>query len=161
MHPTARTLALAATLALPTLAFAGGAEARTVNLTTQLSAYGGPGAYVAIYLVDPQGRFHSTLRLAGARAKYHRHLRDWARGRATETARIDGITGASVGSGQTLRVAVNVADALIDAGYQIRIDTAVENGSDNPSELTVPLARTAGGRAVAGRGYVAAFRFDM
>lgn len=161
MNRTARTLALAATLAFPALAFATGAEARTVNLTTQLRAYGGPGAYVAIYLVDPQGRFHSTLRVAGPRAKYHRHLRDWARGRTTEGARIDGITGASVGSGQTLRVAVDVADALIDAGYQIRIDTAVEDGSDNPAELSVPLARTGSGTQAAGSGYVAAFRFDM
>lgn len=161
MIRTARTLALAATLATPALALAGDAAARTVTLTTQLRPYAGPGAYMAIYLVDPQGRFHSTLRVAGTRARYHRHLRDWSRGRSSETARIDGITGASVGSGQTLRVAVDVADALIDAGYQIRIDTAVEDGRDNPAELSVPLSRMASGTPAAGNGYIAAFKFDM
>ena len=159
MNKIAATLGLATTLALPALAPA--AEARTVTLTTQLQPYGGNGAYLAIYLTDAQGKFHSTLRVAGGKAKYHKHLRDWARGRATETARIDGITGASVGSGQSLRVSVEIADALIDAGYQVRVDTAVEDGRDNPSEIVVPLTTAGAGKPVAGRGYVAAFRFDM
>ena len=156
MRKLAITLGLAATLALPAMA-----EARTVTLTAQMRPYGGNGAYLAIYLVDAQGRFHSTLRVAGSKPRYHTHLRDWARGRASENTRIDGITGASVGSGQSLRVAVEVADALIDAGYQIRIDTAVEDGRDNPGEITVPLTTATAGRPVSGRGYVASFKFDM
>ncbi len=159
MNKIAATLGLATTLAIPALAPA--AEARTVTLTTQLQPYGGNGAYLVIYLTDAQGKFHSTLRVAGGKAKYHKHLRDWARGRATETARIDGITGASVGSGQSLRVSVEIADALIDAGYQIRVDTAVEDGRDNPSEIVVPLTVAAAGKPVTGRGYVASFKFDM
>lgn len=161
MRKFATTLGLAATLALPALAFAPAAEARPVTLTTQMRPYGGNGAYLAIYLVDAQGRFHSTLRVAGGKAKYHPHLREWSRGHATETARIDGITGASVGSGQSLRVSVEVADSLIDAGYQIRIDTAVEDGRENPGEITAPLTAAAAGKPVTGRGYVASFRFDM
>jgi len=161
MNKTLATIGLAASLAFPALAFAPPAEARSVTLTTQLRPYGGNGAYLAIYLVDAQGRFHSTLRVAGGKAKYYSHLSAWARGRANETARIDGITGASVGSGQTLRVSVDIADALIDAGYQIRVDTAVEDGRDNPGEISVPLTTAANGRPVTGRGYVASFKFDM
>jgi len=161
MHKIVATLGLAAALAVPAMALAPPAEARSVTLTTQLRAYGGNGAYLAIYLVDAQGRFHSTLRVAGGKAKYYSHLSAWARGRTSETARIDGITGASVGSGQTLRVTVDIADALIDAGYQIRVDTAVEDGRDNPGEITAPLTSAASGRPVAGRGYVASFKFDM
>ncbi len=161
MNKFAATLGLATTLAIPALTLAPAAEARTVTLTAQLQPYGGNGAYLAIYLTDAQGKFHSTLRVAGGKTKYHKHLRDWARGRGAETARIDGITGASVGSGQSLRASVEIADALIDAGYQIRIDTAVEDGRDNPSEIVVPLTAAAAGKPVAGRGYVAAFRFDM
>jgi hypothetical protein len=71
------------------------------------------------------------------------------------------MTGASVGSGQTLRVTVDIADALIDAGYQIRVDTAVEDGRDHPGEITAPLTTAANGRPVSGRGYVASFKFDM
>jgi hypothetical protein len=161
MNRIASTLGLVTALTLPTLALASGAEARPVTLTTQLRPYGGNGAYIAIYLTDAQGKYHSTLRVAGSKTKYHPHLRDWARGRVGEASRIDGVTGASVGSGQTLRVTVDIADALIDAGYQVRIDTAVEDGRDNPAEIIVPLTAAAAGRPVSGRGYVAAFRFDM
>jgi hypothetical protein len=153
MKKFAVTLGLAAAIAFPALA-----EAKTVTLTTTLKSYGGNGAYLAIYLTDAQGKFHSTLRVSGRKAKYHSHLRDWSRG---EKRNIDGITGASVGSGQSLKVSVNVADALIEAGYQIRIDSAVEDGREFAAEVVVPLAGANAGKAVSGKGYVKSFTFDM
>ena len=137
------------------------AEAKTVTLTTTLSNYGGNGAYLAIYLTDQQGRLHTTLHLAAPKAKYHKHLSSWARGPGAARRTVDGITGASVGSGRTLKVSVDVADALIDAGYQIRIDSAVENGRDNPSEVIAPLGRTAVGTPIVGNGYVKSLQVDM
>ncbi|MEZ5855885.1 MAG: DUF2271 domain-containing protein [Hyphomicrobiaceae bacterium] len=62
---------------------------------------------------------------------------------------------------QTLKVSVDIADALIDAGYQIRIDSAVEDGRDNPSEIIAPLTKAAAAARIAGKGYVKSFRFDM
>lgn len=156
MNKSLMTCALLAGLALPVAA-----EAKPLTLTTTLNSYGGNGAYLAIYLTDAQGRVHSTLRLAAPKAKYHTHLRDWSRSSAAARRPIDGITGASVGSGQTLKVSVDVADALIDAGYQIRIDSAVEKGRDNPSEIIAPLNKTAAGKPLSGKGYVKSFRFDM
>lgn len=146
-------LGLAAAITFPALA-----EAKTVTLNTTLKSYGGNGAYLAIYLADAQGKFHSTLRVAGRKAKYHSHLRDWSRG---EKRNVDGITGASVGSGQSLKVSLDVADALIDAGYQIRIDSAVEDGNDFAAEVVVPLAAANTGKPVAGKGHVKSFSFDM
>ena len=99
--------------------------------------------------------------MSGRKAKYHSHLRDWSRGNASESRSIDGITGASVGSGQSLKVSVDVADALIDAGYQIRIDSAVENGRDNPADVVVPLTSANAGKPASGKGYVQSFTFDM
>ena len=133
MNKIATTLGLVAGLALPALALAPDAQARPVTLTAQLRSYGGNGAYVAIYLTDAQGKFHSTLRVAGSKAKYYPHLRDWARGHAGETARIDGVTGASVGSGQTLKVTVEIADALIflassDASWISGADIPIDGG---------------------------------
>lgn len=153
MKKLALTLGLVAAIAIPALA-----EAKTVTLNTTLKSYGGNGAYLAIYLTDAQGKFHSTLRVAGQKAKYHSHLRDWSRG---ERRNVDGITGASVGSGQSLKASVNVADALIDAGYQIRIDSAVEDGRENAAEVVVPLTAATAGKPVPGKGYVKSFSFDM
>jgi len=150
------TCALLAGLALPVAA-----EAKSLTLTTTLKSYGGNGAYLAIYLTDPQGKVYSTLRLAAPKAKYHKHLRDWSRGSAAAKRPLDGITGASVGSGKTLKFSVEVADALIDAGYQIRIDSAVEDDRDNAAEVIAPLTKAAAATAIAGKGYVQSFRFDM
>lgn len=156
MNKSLMTCALIGGLAVPVTA-----EAKPVTLTTTLSTYGGNGAYLSIYLTDAKGQVHSTLRLAAPKAKYHKHLRDWSRGSAAARRPIDGITGASVGSGQTLKVSVDIADVLVDAGYQIRIDSSVEDGRDNASEIIAPLNKAAAATPIAGKGYVKSFRFDM
>ncbi|MFH1553598.1 MAG: DUF2271 domain-containing protein [Pseudomonadota bacterium] len=145
-------VAATATLLSPVLA-----EARQVTFETTLKNYGGNGAYVVLYVTDASGAYKGTLWMAGGKAKYYRHLSDWQRasgGRATE---IDGITGASVGSGKTLKITLDLADAMIDAGYKVHVDTAVEDGMDNPSEVVAPLAASASGKPVAGKGYVKSF----
>ena len=110
--PLLTTLAAAFALAVPALA-----QARQVTLTTQLKNYGGGGAYLAVYLTDPKGAYASTLWVAGGKAKYYKHLADWNRLSASDSKRLQGVTGASVGAGRTLKVTADLADALIDAGY--------------------------------------------
>ena len=136
------------------------ASARQITLETQLKAYGGSGAYVAIYVTDAKGAYQTTLWVAAPKAKYWPHLRDWYRAGGGR-AKIDGISGASVGAGRTLRVSVEVADALLDAGFQIHVDTAVEDMKENPSEVVVPLTTTGAGKTAAGKGYVASFRYTL
>lgn len=149
-------LTLATALALPALSLA-----KPVTLTTELSAYSGDGAYVALYLTDTSGQYKRTLWIAGKKPKYYKHLADWARGSSLNKAEYDGMTGASVSSGKTLKVTVEVADALIDAGYQIHIDTAVEKKRDNRSEVVVPLTTDGAGKPTAGKGYVKAFTYSF
>ena len=78
--------------------------------------------------------------------------------RAAGLAEVDGITGASVGSGKTLKITVDITDALINAGYTVHVDTSVEDGDDNPSEIVAPLDASASGKPVAGAGYVKTFK---
>jgi hypothetical protein len=148
--------ALAGALAVPSMA-----SARQVTFETQLTSYGGDGAYVVMYVTDRTGRYQGTLWMAGNKAKYYKHLRDWYRMIGSGAARIDGITGASVGAGKTLRASLDLSDTLIDAGYEIHIDTAVENLLENPSEVVVPLTTSGAGRAVKGQGYVKTFRYSL
>lgn len=149
----AMPMALLTSASLPALA-----EARTVRLTTTLKNYGGNGAYLAIYVTDASGKLQKTIRVAGTKAKYHKHLAGWHR---QSGGRIDGTTGASVGAGQTLRVSVEIADALIDAGYQIRIDSSVENEKDVPADVAAPLTRVNTGKPIPGKGYVRSLTIDM
>ncbi|MBZ0070763.1 MAG: DUF2271 domain-containing protein [Thiohalobacteraceae bacterium] len=147
---------LATALALPVLA-----EARPVVFATELSTYNGDGAYVALYLTDANGLYKQTLWIAGEKAKYYKHLGDWARGSRMRRAEYDGMTGASVHSGQTLRVTIDLDDALIDAGYQVHIDTSVEDMRDHRSEVVAPLTTEGAGKPIAGKGYVKSLTYTF
>ncbi|GGC64509.1 DUF2271 domain-containing protein [Marinobacter halophilus] len=149
-------LGLATTLALPVFA-----QAREVTFTTELLNYGGDGAYLALYLTDTAGKYQGTLWVAGEKSKYYKHLSGWARIGGLNPAEYDGLTGASITSGRTLKITLDLDDALIDSGHEIRIDTAVEDMRDNRADVAVPLTSEGSGKAVTGRGYVRSFRYDF
>jgi hypothetical protein len=150
------TLALTTALTLPGLAMA-----RPVTLTTILNNYGGDAAYLAFYVTDASGAYARSLWMAGGKSKYYKHLSDWHRATAGDMGQVNGITGASVGSGRTLEVTLDLADALFDAGYTLHIDAAVEDMRDSPNEVAVPLTTDGAGGTVNGRRYIADFTYDM
>jgi len=154
--PLLTTFAAACVLAVPALA-----HSRQVTLTTQLKSYGGDGAYLAIYLTDAKGAYAGTLWVAGGKAKYYKHLSDWNRLSARDIKRLAGVTGASVGAGRKLTVTADLADALIDAGYEIRIDAAVEDQRDSPSEVRVPLTRANASQPQAGKQYIQSLTYQL
>ena len=156
MKPLFATLALGTALTAPGLA-----QARPVTLTATLNDYGGDGAYLALYVTDPQGAYAGSLWMAGGKSKYYSHLTDWYRATGGDGAQIEGITGASVGAGRTLEISVDLADALFDAGYTLHIDAAVEDFPDSPAEVAIPLTTAGAGKTVAGRRYVAGAGYDL
>ncbi len=158
MKPLLATLALTTAITAPGLA-----SARQVTMTTNLNNYYGPGAYLALYVTDSNGAYVGTLWMAGTRSRYYRHLSDWYRYTRGNTAEINGITGASVGSGQSLSLSVDLSDALFDAGYSLHIDAAAENFRESPSEIVVPLTTAGAGSPVRGRGrgYIASFDYSF
>lgn len=149
-------LGLAIALAVPTVA-----QAREVTFTTELLNYGGDGAYLALYLTDAAGKYQGTLWVAGKKTKYYKHLSGWARGSRLNPAEYDGLTGASITSGRTLKITLDLDDALIDNGYEIRVDTSVEDMRDNRADIALPLTSDGSGKPVAGRGYIRSFRYDF
>ena len=152
---------IAATCLAGAIALPGLAQAREVTLTTQLKDYSGNGAYLAIYVTDANGQYQKTLWVAGKKAKYYKHLPDWARGGGTVAGQYDGVSGASVGSGETLTVSADLADSLIDAGYQIRIDSAVEDQRDVRADVVLPLTLKGAGQPASGGTYVQSLRYDL
>ena len=153
---------LLAALALTTaLTVPGYAMARPVTLTTTLNDYGGNGAYLALYVTDASGKYAGSLWMAGGKSKYYQHLADWYRATNGDAAPVNGITGASVGAGRTLKITLDLADALFDAGYTLHIDAAVENMRDSPNEVAVPLTSAGADQPVRGRRYVASFTYGL
>ena len=114
-----------------------------------------------MYLTDAKGAYAGTLWVAGGKAKYHKHLADWNRLSAGDAKRLNGVTGASVGAGRTLKVTADLADALIDAGYEIHIDAAVENMRDSPTEIRVPLTTGNAGKPQPGKVYIQSLTFQL
>ena len=154
--PLMTTLAAALAVALPAVA-----QARPVSMSIPLKNYGGDGAYLAVYVTDAKGAYVRTLWVAGGKAKYYKHLSDWNRLSAGDANRLNGVTGASVGAGRTLKVTADLADALIDAGYEIRIDAAAEDMRDSPSEVRIPLSTANAGKPQAGKQYIHSATFQL
>ena len=154
--PLMTTLATALAVALPAVA-----QARPVTMAIPLKNYGGDGAYLAVYVTDAKGAYVRTLWVAGSKAKYYKHLADWNRLSAGDSKRLQGVTGASVGAGRTLKVTADLADALIDAGYEIRIDAAAEDMRDSPSEVRAPLNAANAGKAHTGKQYIQSLTYQL
>ena len=142
---------LATAISLAALLTAGQADARQVTITTQLNSFTGPRAYAAVYLTDPSGTIVDTLWVAGGKSKYYMHLRAWSRGSTASRVNLHSVTGASVGSGGKLRVSADIADTMIADGYQIRVDTSVEDNADHPRSAVLTLGQQT---SVPGRGFV-------
>lgn len=134
-------------------------SAREITLTTELQNYSGDGAYLAIYLTNAKGQYQETLWVAGQKSKYYRHLTGWARASGLRVSEYDGLTGASVSSGKTLTVTLDLADTYIDGGFQLKVDTSVEDMRDNRNDVVMPLTTEGAGKPSAGRGYVKAFSY--
>jgi len=142
---------LATAISLACLVAAGQAGARQITITTQMGSFSGPRAYAAIYLTDPSGKVVETLWIAGGKSKYYKHLRAWARGSSASRSNLHSVTGASVGSGGQLQVSADIADVMIADGYQIRVDTSVEDRADHPRSAILTLGKQT---SVRGRGFV-------
>ncbi len=142
-------LLLGTALVAPTAAFAAG-----VTVTATLTNYSGNAAYLAVYVTKPDGSYDSTLWVSGSKQRYLGDLRGWvsALQSAGGTLTLDGITGASIGSGQTLTVHASLADAMVDAGYKIHVESAVEHGGEYPDDAVAPISATP--QTVQGTGYV-------
>ena len=155
LTPLLTALAVTTALTAPGLA-----QAKPLTLTTQLANYGGNPAFLAFYLTDAKGGYVGTMWLSGRRAEYFGHLSGWVRASGGDRSGLDGVTGASVGSGQTLTIKVNLPDAMFDAGYKLHIDTGVENMGAMANDVAVPLDAAGAGQSVAGKGIIAAFSYS-
>lgn len=136
-------------------------SAREIVLSTELQSYSGNGAYLAIYLTNAEGQYQETLWISGQKSKYYTHLTGWARGSGLRTSEYDGISGASVTSGKTLTVSLELADTYIDTGFQLRVDSSVEDMRDNRNDVVVPLTSEGAGKSVNGNGYVKTFTYSF
>jgi len=149
MSKLTTALLLGTALFAPATAFA-----KDVTVDVGMVRFSGNPAYLAVYVTNPDGSYNSTLWVSASKSRYLGHLRQWAQGASAVGVKLDGITGASVGGGKTLTVHASIADALIDAGYEVHVDSAVENGGEYSSDAVAPLTTAGVGTPVDGAGYI-------
>ena len=137
------------------------AQAQEVTFTTELKNYNGKNAYLAMYLTDAQGEYQQTLWVSGGVKKYYRSLRGWAQASGLKSSEYDGRTGATVKSGSAYTVTLDVDDSLIDSGYQIRIDSAIERKRSVRDEVVVDLTTKGVGKSTLGSTYVESFYYNF
>lgn len=156
MKKHAALFSLMAALFLPTQAMA-----KSVTFTTELTKYDGQAAYLAMYLTNAEGAYQQTLWISGESPKPYKYLRGWAKASGLKKSEYDGRTGATVKSGDSYTVTLDLDDSLINAGYQVHIDAAVEDQRPSRDDIKVTLTSDGSGKANAGTTYVKSFTYKL
>lgn len=125
----------------------------------QLNDYEGENAYFAMYLIDEQGRYVRTLWVSGEEERWYRDQPRWWKylGRAPQD--LDAITGASTAPGDRALIRIELEDEILDKGYQVRVDSSVEDQNNFPTDVEAPLSSEKMKEKIPGTGYVRYLRF--
>jgi|SRR5690554_1498765 len=107
----------------------------------QLKNYQGEGAYVIVSLVNSKGVYEKTLRVLGDDHEWYPDLSTWYSFRESKRhqPRLDGVTGASIGSGERSVVSFSIDEKYIDKGYTLRFESAVEDKNYHSKDVVVQL----------------------
>ncbi|MEO6013134.1 MAG: DUF2271 domain-containing protein [Devosia sp.] len=140
------TLALAA---VPSLALA-----TPVGLEVEMGSYMGEEAFFVVYVIDSEGRYAKTLWVAGRDRAYYKEMARWWKYLARQPQDLDAITGASVGSDEGVTLAFEIDEAMLNAGYSLRIESAVEELTVFAEDAVIPLSDASRGQTIEGSGYI-------
>ena len=131
------TLLLVAPLFLG--AFAITSTNSTYKCMIQMTNYTGEGAYIIVSIMDEKGEYMESLRVMGDDEEWYPDLNLWYDFYAAEKPEIDGITGATLSGGKRSIFSVEIDQSKINAGYTLRIETAVEDQKYVPDEVEIPM----------------------
>ncbi|MBL4807919.1 MAG: DUF2271 domain-containing protein [Rhodobacteraceae bacterium] len=137
------------------------AQAVETTILVQINEYEGEKAYFSLYLVDPDGRYDRTLWVSGDETKYFPDMPRWFRYLSRNAQELDAITGASTGAGDRAVLTIEIDESLIDAGYALRVETAVEDRENYDEDVEVDLTTDNQGTKFEGSGYVRYIRYKF
>lgn len=120
----------------------------------QMTNYNGEAAYMVVSLIDPQGNYQKTLYVFGDNGKYYDSLKKWFVFYEGKKEKIDAITGASITQGDRKTITLNLDKNLLDQGYKIRFESAVEDQNYYTTDAEVPFSSESLKGKTEGSGYV-------
>ena len=103
------------------------ADSTSYKCMIQMKNYSGEGAYVVISLLDPQGAYEETLYVQGDDTEWYHDITEWWGFYGKKRNNIDAISGETLAGGQRTISVINIDNSKVDAGYSLRVETAVED----------------------------------
>ena len=151
-----KTILLVSTLVIATLCAGFMTIEETVNYKCmiQLANYTGHGAYVVVSILDQDGEYVETLYVQGEDEEWYQDIPEWWGFFDTKKPDIDAITGATVGGGQRTINVLKIPSNKIDAGYQLRFETAVEDQKYFKDDVQFELTNENLKTKAEGKGYI-------
>jgi len=148
-----------ATLLFSCLSFQAFAQATKYKCMLQMSNYVGEGAYVVVSVINPKGEYEKTLYVMGDDKKWYNSLKEWYKV-YTKKPNISAKTGASVTGGDRSVTTMEIDNSLLNKGYKLRFETAVEDQKYHVDDVEIPLTTEALAEKAEGKGYIRYVRFS-
>lgn len=140
--------------------FSSNAQNISYKCMVQMKSYLGEGAYIVVSLMNKDNTYNKTLYMLGADKEWYPDFKEWHKFYKKKPTNLDAITGASVSGGDRAIVTLTLDKALINAGYKIRFESAVEDKQYYTTDLELPLTTEALGAKTEGTGYISYIRFS-
>lgn len=145
------------------LIFAAPAMAQTTKykIMIQMQNYSGKEAYVIVSLMNPKGGYEKTLSVLGDDNEWYNTLKEWDKFRTRKNEKLNAVTGASVAGGARATRVIEFDSALLDKGYKIRFESAVETQKYHSKDAEIALSSAAlnNKAGITGTGYIRNVRF--
>lgn len=135
------------------------AQASKYKCMLQMSNYVGEGAYIVVSLIDPKGKYESTLYVMGDDKQWYNSLKEWYKV-YQKRPNISAKTGASVTGGDRSITTMEIDDSKLNKGYKLRFETSVENQKYHATDVEIPLTTEALSQKADGKGYIRYVRFS-
>lgn len=130
------------------------AQSAKYKCNLQLTNYKGLGAYIVVSLVDKQGKYVKTLYMMGKDQKWYDTMKEWDKALRKKKENLNAITSASVSDGNRSTTTFVLDESLINKGYTIRFESAVENLSYYTVDAEIPFTTAALTEKTNGKGYI-------
>ncbi|TNE28429.1 MAG: DUF2271 domain-containing protein [Bacteroidetes bacterium] len=114
-------------------------ESKSFKCMIQMTNYQGEGAYVVISLINPEGDYERTLYILGDDSEWYHSIPEWWDYFGKEPRNVDGITGATLAGGERSISIIEIDESVLNAGYKLRFETAVEEVGYHTSDVEFPL----------------------
>ncbi|QCX52692.1 DUF2271 domain-containing protein [Elizabethkingia sp. JS20170427COW] len=129
------------------------AQTSKYKCMVQMTNYNGEGAYIVVSLVNPNGQYEKTLYMLGPEKKWYDTLKQWHKEEG-KTAKLNGITGASMAGGDRKIFNISIDNKYLNKGYKIRFESAVEDQKYVVSDAELNYTTAGVTAKTEGKGYI-------